>query len=321
MAQTWLDPTFGVVGTVEVAFSSTHDMAYCAAIQPDGKIVVAGDANLNIGPGVGHEFLLARFEADGSLDPSFGSNGMATHDVVGDNRVFDIELQPDGRIVVVGWNRNTSTLLVKRVVLRFSADGTIDSAFGNAGVLLIDTDYGHAGLTGVALQNDGKIVVVGHGGSPNYATFFIARINSDGTLDNTFAGGTGQFEHTVVGGEGWAIDVAIMDDGRIVSVGGAQIPDQFFPIRGGVVIRYLSDGTLDPTFGNSGIVLLDTGLDMAQDVAVYSDGRILVTGSSCYDCNTGVICNRPSVSGRYTRPKFRRGRPRRSPYRPVPDKE
>lgn len=284
-AQSWLDPTFGLGGVVVEPFCPFADDATCTVLQPDGKILVAGSAELYIGQQAGSDFLLARFNVDGSRDLSFGSAGLATQELLGSNGFHDMALQPDGKIVLVGTIRYLPTLLQKRVVLRFNTNGTIDTTFGTDGVLTIDDNWGEVGLSGVAVQIDGKIVVAGSAGSSNAHTFYMARLNSDGSFDGTFAGGQGELEHTV-GGTCSLGDVAIMSDGRIVATGAATIwHPMASPTIAGVINRYLPDGSLDSSFGDGGVALVED-LDYVSALVVQADEKIVVTGVECSSCNT-----------------------------------
>ena len=164
-----------------------------------------------------------------------------------------VAIQADGRIVVVGtagqgWD-------TKFALARYNSDGTLDATFGVKGKVQTGFTSGSDSARGVAIQADGKIVVVGGDGSghlvPSDTKFALARYNSDGTLDASFGGGGKVTTDFTPWGDG-ASGVAIQADGRIVVAGtaaGQRYEDTKFALA-----RYTSDGTLDATFGAAGKV-------------------------------------------------------------------
>ena len=172
-----LDPSFGSGGVVETSIAGGYAEANAAVLQPDGKIVVAGDYQSAEG---GSEFALARYNSDGSLDPSFGSGGVVTTQVedVG-SKAFGVVLQPDGKIVAGG--EATSSTGGGSAVVRYLSNGSLDAGFGNGGIVF-STEPGENGFAALALQPDGKILGVGR-------TTPLTRYNADGALDTTFGSG------------------------------------------------------------------------------------------------------------------------------------
>jgi len=248
-----LDSTFGVGGKV---FLNYWEMgaAWDVALQPDGRIVVAGGAFSNPA--------LFRCNADGSSDSTFGTNGSVVE--IGFHPANAMVIQPDGKIVSTG----------PFEVTRHNPDGTVDSTFGNNGIASTFLGSGQTN-TNIALQPDGKIVIAGvHGTSPDF-DFSVARLNSDGTFDLTF-GDSGRVI-VDVGIVDVANSVAVMPDGRIVLAGrtGPIISNADF-----AVVRCDPDGTLDNTFGNGGKVItaVSPADDQAQAVAIQSDRKIVVVG-------------------------------------------
>jgi len=177
-----LDNTFGTGGKVTTLVgSSCH--AYATAIQPDGKILVAG----NFLGSIGHaQFLVIRYNSNGTLDNTFASNGIAAVDFGVDAVAYGIAIQSDGKIVVVGseWTNNGDF-----AVARLNTDGTLDNSFGVFGRTNTDpnglsTDVARS----VAIQTDGKIVVAGYTTNPHNDGISVVRYNSNGSLDNSFNG-------------------------------------------------------------------------------------------------------------------------------------
>ena len=265
-----LDPTFGSAGMVTTDFAGSNDEGYDVAIQPDGKIVVAGVTNSG---GDNNDFALARYNPDGSLDGSFGSGGQVVADVIGASEVGQaMVLQPDGKIVVAG------SIGYSLVLARFNTDGTLDPTFGSGG-----TVTGSApGASAMALHPDGRITVAGavHSGSYNFS---LARYNANGSPDNSFAANTDFF-----GGPDQISSIAIQPDGKIVAGGYAYSSAIGTDLA---LARYNSDGTLDSAFGSAGKVT--TGLaanpryDYIGGLALRPDGKIVVGGQTDTDVATG----------------------------------
>jgi uncharacterized delta-60 repeat protein len=256
-----LDPSFGSGGLVTTDFDGRGDFSLAVALQPDGKIVSAGNSSAT---GVfSVAFALARHNPDGTLDTTFGSDGKVLTSFGGSlSAAADVAIQPDGRIVAVGIANGDFG------VARYNSDGSLDSGFGSGG--LVTTDFGGFDqANGVALQSDGKIVVVGI----LQAAIGLARYNPDGSLDPTFgSGGKVITDATALPDDGF--DVAVTSAGKIVVGGGATFGASDF-----LVVRYNADGSPDSSFGSGGIVTTDFGgADTAFGIALTSDGKITAAG-------------------------------------------
>lgn len=272
-----LDPSFGSGGKVVTDFFGDIDFAFDAALQPDGKIVVAGQVFNTI---TGTDFALARYNSDGSLDLSFGSGGKVTTDFFGDfDDVRGVALQPDGKIVVAGFARNGSNESVDFAVARYNIDGSLDSSFGGDGKVTTDFFGTREFVSSVSVQSDGKIVVAGSASpmSDFDSMFALARYNNDGSLDPTFDG-DGRVT-TDFGRFAGVSDLVIQPDGKIVAAGNA-FPDGEFENEFALA-RYNADGSLDTTFGGDGRVTLHPGGrgGAARAVALQPDGKIIAAGS------------------------------------------
>jgi uncharacterized delta-60 repeat protein len=248
-----------------------NDEARALALQPDGKIVVAGwTRNNGDGP---DDFALVRYWPDGTLDTTFGNTGVVITDF-GDSEVAQaVALQPDGKIVVAG-SAEGSNLSPHFALARYRPDGTLDTTFGDDGK--VSTNFGSLPIVAqaIALQLDGKIVVVGYSGSGGDSDFVLVRYQSNGVLDTTFGGG-GKVT-TDFGGQDVAQAVALQPDGKIVVAGWAD-GSNFSPDF--ALARYRPNGVLDTTFSGDGKVT--SGLevdDRATAVALQPDGKIVVAG-------------------------------------------
>jgi uncharacterized delta-60 repeat protein len=260
-----LDASFGGDGRVVTDFGAI-DIANGVAVQPDGRIVAAG-GRITM---AASDFALARYNPDGSLDPSFAGNGTLRTSFGGEEVATAVAIQPDGRIVAAG---EASDGDGKFALARYDPDGSLDTGFGGDGTVLTDIGGGDDGANAVAIQPDGKIVVAGNtafGGG----NFGVARYHPDGSLDLSFEG-NGKLE-IGLGGEETAYAVAIQDDGRIVVAGSTDIGDGGFAL-----VRLDTDGSPDPTFDGDGLVYTDQNVDTgARAVAIQDDGRIVAAGAS-----------------------------------------
>ena len=255
-----LDTSFGSGGLVT---SGVIGRAFAVAIQPDGKIVVAGVAPAT------QDFALARYNADGRLDASFGIGGQLTTDIAGGfNLAGNIVLQSNGAIVVSGKPIGTSAALDHTDLVRYDRSGNLDTSFGAGGKVTLN---GALVGEGLALQRDGKLVLVGSAGVGTTSVFEVMRLNADGSPDTSFgSAGTASTSITTQGATANA--VALQGDGKIVVAGQAAGSDF-------AVARFNSDGTLDTTFANFGKLTINFGFsDSAESVVVQPDGKIVLGG-------------------------------------------
>jgi uncharacterized delta-60 repeat protein len=257
-----LDPTFGGGdGKVTTAFApSDYESASAVAILAGGKIVVAGSAL--------ERFAIARYNIDGTLDPSFSGDGKQTTDFFRDSD-FDegaeaVAIQADGKIVAGGWGG----IDVRYALARYNPDGTLDSTFGANGKVVTNLTTHNDYLLDLALQADGKIIAAGN----NAFRFALLRYNQDGTLDPTFSGNGKVFTNFARRGGDGATGVVIQPDGRIVAAGLSA--GKF------AVARYNPDGGLDFSFSADGKLTTNftTRFDGALDVALQGDGKIVAAG-------------------------------------------
>ena len=289
-----LDPGFGTKGVVltPIGPPGTVDVALGMAVQPDGKYVLAGNSGAGGSFGSGGDFALARFNPNGTLDPTFGSDGIVTTDVDPRDGEADeahaVAIQPDGKIVAVGV-AGTGDTFTDFAVVRYNADGSLDTSFDGDGIVLTDvaidggTDFSNAWA--VALQDDGKVVVAGE---IEYSLgFALVRYNQNGSLDTTFGDGgiaITQFCSGDMCDGGLARAVIVQPNGRIVAAGTAQIDGggtftSFFALA-----RYNANGTLDPSFGGDGKVTTPFGGGFpsvgANDLVLLPDGKLVAAGSA-----------------------------------------
>ncbi len=267
----FLDPSFSGDGKRRTNFGGV-DGAAGVAIQDDGKIVAVGDGF--------DQFALARYNPNGSLDPSFSGNGRQMTSFGGCcEGARAVALQSDGKIVAVGTTNDNGVPAGDFAVARYNPNGSLDTTFSGDGKQL--TDFGGAfgdRADAVALQSDGKIVVAGIVDDFRPSDFALARYNPNGSLDGTFSGDGMQRTDFGFGGTEGATGLAVQGDGKIVAVGVAgesPMGDDF------ALARYDPNGSLDPSFSADGKETTDFGLgveDRANGVAVQGDGKIVVVG-------------------------------------------
>ncbi len=274
------DSGFGTNGLQVTGLGSGDDAAYAVALQPDGKIVVAGSA-FN---GTDDDFALARYLPDGTPDTGFGQDGkVVTAFGGGNNAASAMTIQEDGEIVVAGYASNGTDR--DFALVRYTAGGIPDATFGNRGVVTTDFGNGDDTIHAVALQtvyqsNSGievRIVAAGSSFNGSNRDFALARYHPDGSLDLGFGTG-GKVRDSIGRGDDLAYGLAVRPDGRIVAGGVAQ--------NGGsndfAVARYHLDGTPDTGFGSEGRVItgLGAGDDVAYSLALQPDERVVMAGSS-----------------------------------------
>ena len=268
-----VDTSFGVAGKVLTQVGARgNDAAQAVAVQPDGRIVVAGASDQGAS---GLDFVVLRYRADGSLDPAFGDGGKVVADFAGGtDRAWALLLQPDGKIVA-GGEANTGTgsggTGVDFALLRLNADGSPDAAFGRQGQVVTAvgantaTDVVH-GLAIQGVQGEAAILAVGGDGD-----FRAVRYRADGALDTRF-GTQGKVDGlfgSVIGG---ARAVTVLPTGQAVVAG--QVNHHF------AAVQLTSGGTLDAAFGVGGRFerSLAANWNEATALARQDDGKLILGG-------------------------------------------
>jgi uncharacterized delta-60 repeat protein len=213
-----LDTSFDSDGRLTTDFSGGYDRGWAVASQADGKIVVSG-SSYNAATG-SSDFVIARYNTNGSLDTSFDLDGKATVDFFGTSGYdtgYGLALQADGKILVTGSVFNGATNQYDFGVARFNANGSLDTGFDGDGKLTTGfTASSSEESYDVAIQPDGKFVLAGSASSNS--TFALARYNTNGSLDTSFSG-DGLMTVDLGAGNDVAMSVAIQPDGHIVAGG------------------------------------------------------------------------------------------------------
>lgn len=273
-----LDASFGSGGKVVTDFVGGAAAARAIAIQPDGRIVVAGYSLV----GVNGDFALMRYKSDGSLDASFGVGGKVTTDFFGlSDGATAVRLMPDGRIIAAG-SASTSIPNNDFALARYNSDGSLDPSFGAGGKVTTEFFGFTDNVSALVVQPDGRVVAAGGADNLNSTgfDFALARYNVDGSLDSSFGDG-GKTTTDFLGIVDAAADVALQPDGRIVAVGFAS-NDRFGLLVDFALSRYDKKGRLDTGFGSGGKVITEFSGDRdgANAVAIQADGQIVVAGTA-----------------------------------------
>jgi len=273
-----LDTTFGAGGKVTTSFSGSADMN-ALVVQPDGKLVAAGwDASQSA-------FGLARYNTNGSLDSTFGTGGTVSTPIGVDTYgASALVLQSDGKLVAAGdaWK---DTVDADFAVVRYNANGSLDTAFGTGGK--VTTSFGSEEDDAYALvvQPDGKLVAAGVVFNGVRWDFALARYNTNGSLDTTF--GTSGKVVTAIGTDGTGASALVLQpDGKLVAAGTTTSDGSTYDFT---VVRYNTNGSLDTTFGTGGEVTtpIGTGDNGVSALVRQSDGKLVAAGyasvSGTYD--------------------------------------
>lgn len=267
-----LDNTFSADGIATIYFGMSNDVAYSLAIQPDGKIIVAG-SSYNATTGL--DFAIARFDSDGSLDNSFGAGGKITTDFnSGYDQINSITLQPDGKILAAGYSENVAISDYDFAVVRYNANGTLDNTFGTGGKATINVGNSIDDVAKVILLPNGKILLTGKS-MESYFNIAIVRLNENGSLDNTFST-DGIITHNPTPNHIYALDGAVQVDGKIL-ISGSSL---YYSGRA-FIARFNEDGSFDNSFAVSGILETQPSYGgYFNRVALQSDYKIIVAGQN-----------------------------------------
>lgn len=267
-----VDMGFDGDGISVIDFGNRSSGTYAA--MTNGKILAIGAVKKS----TGFDFAIAKLNPDGSLDSSFNSDGkmaVAATSETGD-RAFNIALQKDGKLLVVGSIDYGTD--VDFAVVRLEKDGLIDKSFGDQGIKIIDFAGFVDRAGGLAVQEDGKILVGGIANNGTDYDFAVLRLNSDGSTDTNF-GVKGKLMIPIGGGDDVARTIDLQQDGRIVMSGWYEDENSNQKL---VVIRLKEDGTIDHTFNGGGKISMpfDSGEKGLGYLAIQDDGKILITGYS-----------------------------------------
>jgi len=288
-----LDSDFGTAGKVVIAPTTDSDQAPKVAIQDDGKIVLAGECG-----GTNGDFCAVRLLDGGDPDPDFGAAGIAMVDIGGnDDNAKDLAIRADGTIVLAGACRNTDVSNDDFCVLRLDDSGDPDSSFDGDGKLMFSFDGNSEGAWSVAIQGDQKMVVAGACGPNSDRSFCVARLNEDGTFDDTFDGNSGTANGRIMlamtAYQDEAMSVLVQFDGAIVLAGFCDTDSDSNTFNWQFCLALLDEaGVLDTGFSTDGKVFTSIGTgDRANAVAFVpgTPGKLVAAGF-CYETTAARSC-------------------------------
>lgn len=276
-------------GVVMTDYFSSVDFGRSVAVQPDGKILLAGDSF-----DTSNNFALARYNANGSLDNSFSFDGRISTVVSGAvtdvryflDEVLSVNALEDGNILVAGM----ATLGGNLALVRYQSNGELDTGFDSDGMLTTAFADGGSRARAVAVQSDGKTLVAG-GYNGNFA---LARYLADGSLDVNFTGGWASADF---GNSDTGYSVAVQADGKILVAGNTSTGDG--SVQRFALARFNQNGGLDTSFSTDGMVTADIGggKDYGLVVTTQADGKILVAGYSSNGLNNDFAVARYNKNG------------------------
>ncbi|MFO0999029.1 MAG: hypothetical protein U0936_01720 [Planctomycetaceae bacterium] len=268
-----LDTSFGTGGKVTTAVGSGDDNANKVIIQPDGKILLGGEAMI----GGQRDLAILRYEANGSLDTTFGTGGIFTRGLFGStpDALKGLALQPDGKIVASGYITNSGSIWPS--LLRLNTNGTLDGTLNGDGFTAHSFGSTAVYSQNVSVLSDGDILVGGVAFSGGRNNFSAIRYNDNGSLDSSFDG-DGLLLSAIRPYADSASQIFVRPDGKFYLGGNSYSgTDQDFALA-----RYNPNGTLDTTFGTNGVTTtsIGSGDDIASAMAVGPDGRIVLAGGT-----------------------------------------
>jgi uncharacterized delta-60 repeat protein len=275
-----LDLSFSGDGKLVPDFETAHNFTLLS----NDKIGITGYVQNSLNK----DIMLARYNSNGNPDPTLDGDGKAIiFYQVGYASFLSTARQEDGKLVVLAQSFNG--IDYDKILTRYTSNGTLDKTFSEDGTMPVDPQ-----VYTVALQPNGKIIVAGGAYFNSTKLPVIARYNSDGSPDRSFANG-GKIEHK----NSSIVAFAIHANGKIIVAGNAGTVDDY----DFAVTRYNSNGTLDLTFNNIGYKTTDFGSpnDLVKAVAIQGDGKVIVTGTAFarapYDYDTRLAVARYNGNG------------------------
>jgi uncharacterized delta-60 repeat protein len=269
-----LDPSFSSDGRVTTLSTSATFVPRALAIQPDGRIVVAGYScdTGTCGPTGDSSFRLTRYTADGGLDTDFGSGGTVTTAVGGGrSQAYDVVVEPDGGIIAGGVASITASDTGSFALVRYRSNGALDPNFGAGGKVVQPIGDGFDAISDLAMQLGGGLIAVGQAEQSGTTRFAIARFGGTGALDPVFGNGG-----AVLGGGGnyaFGAAAAIQPGGRIVAVGASGASNAVEDYRF-TTVRSGASGAVEPPW----TAAVGSSYSFANAAAALDDGRVLTAG-------------------------------------------
>ncbi len=269
--------TGGSGGLVTTKVSqSDDDLAFAVVLQPDGKIIAVGSSLA-----AADTIVVIRYNANGTLDPSFGSGGITVTSLPSVSATaFAATLQADGKLLIAG-RSCASSRATGFLLLRYTTGGALDPGFGTGGIVTTGIPGGISNSANAVALSGTNIVLAGHSKIGGRFVIALAQYTSSGALDSTFGSG-GVVTTPIFSIDADAAALAVQVDGKIVAAGLAgSAATNVWDVA---LLRYNANGTLDLPFGgtNTGMAITDIGSssNYANAVALQPDGKIVVAGNA-----------------------------------------
>ncbi len=265
-----LDATFGNSGGIvlnQLSTSNSDDWATSAVLQSDGNVIIIG----RTADQMYFSGFIARVYPTGSLDTSFNNYGYRTFS----NVLEAVNIQSDGKILVAGGS----------TVTRLNTDGSVDNSFNNSGSISLSINNNSMTIKTLTVLSNGKIIVSGHFSNGTDTDFALFRLNSNGTIDTLFDL-DGKAILPLSSSNEVLYTTGVQIDGKIVVAGRRQITDGTTTTTDYIISRFNTIGSLDTSFGNSGIISSSTGI---QSLDFQSDGKIVVVGNNTLSTSPSTI--------------------------------
>lgn len=290
LANGLLDTAWNGTGTVVTPIGGGADSAFSVAIQPDGKVLLAGVCD----DGTKSSFCAARYLPGGTLDTTWNSTGTVITAIgSGSASATAMTLQPDGKVLLAGYCSIGTGSNNGFCVARYLSNGTLDTTWNGTGTVISAVGDRSDLATAMALQPDGNVLVAGYCavGTGIDSDFCAVRYLPNGTLDTTW-NGTGKVITPVGSGSDLASALSLQSDGKVLVAGGCAVGVGF----AFCAARYLSNGTLDTTWNGTGKVLSAVS-GIAQAMTLQPDGKALLAGSCTGNTNTDFCAARFLANG------------------------
>lgn len=294
-----LDSGFGTNGILLSDFNSVSNEARSLQIQSDNKFIVAGTINgdaVSVNP----NFAIARYNENGSKDTSFGVNGLVSVNfgavsnnlLLSEDRIECIKIQSDGKIFAVGFTSNISETTANFGIVRLNSDGSLDSSFGINGRII--TSFGGDTVAySIQILSDGKFIVCGNDYNDNddNGNLAIAKYTANGILDTSYGiGGKAETNLTTLA---QIFSSELQNDGKLIVAGVALNATADF-----VLFRFMTNGSLDTSFGINGRQMIDFGDDEGAFASItQADGRIILGGGTYNGSTTDFTLLRFNEAG------------------------
>lgn len=291
-----IDSTFGTNGLASVDFFGKSDVIGAFEIQSDGKIVMAGSAGVGIpnSNSITNDFAVIRFNADGSLDDSFGNAGKVNYNfgfaydaVLSNDAASSIKIQTDGKIILGGGTtqNNGNPTFMSFALMRLNTDGTIDTGYGVEGKVKTEIDVNLTTvIRSLAITPNDEIIAAGVVQYPgSVVAAMLTKYDSSGNLDLNFGTG-GKVETKVNDASTTIYEMVLLNNGKLRCAGYVSfgVGAQDF-----LLLQYTADGALDTTFDNDGFVITDinNASDLGRSITIQPDGKTLCGGLIFYGHN------------------------------------